>query len=311
MAKKMRNMLVMAAVQTAKGTPATLAAGANAILVRSAMPTVIKGDFVKRPLIRGALGNYGSDISNEHRVLELEVELAGSGAAGTRPGQAPLLIGCRMAETVTPGVSAAYQPVSSGEQYLTMTCDLDGLMFRMVDALGTVSFELSPGGYPVAKYTFIGVYEPITDRELPTGALFSAQLKPLLVSRVNTPVFTLDGISFCTSAFSMDVANEISYRDMINCSGVDIGDRNPTASFTFELGTAAQRNWGETARQGTEMPLALTHGVTAGNIVQLAGPKLSINSEPTISDDRGTAFVTIGCDVKPNLGNDEFVITFR
>lgn len=311
MAKKMRNMLVMASEQTAKGTPATLAAGTNAILVRSAGPTPLKGEFVKRPLVRAAMGNYGSDVTGIHRALELEVELAGSGTPGTRPGQAPLLIGCRMAETITPGVSAAYQPVTTGEKYLTMECDLDGVLFRMTDAIGTVSFELSPGGYPIAKYMFIGAYEAMTDRALPTGAVFTTQLKPLLVNRTNTPVLTLGGNSFCTSAFTLDLANDISWREMVNCSGADMGDRNPTANFTFELGTVAQRNWGEATRNGDEMALALTHGVTAGNIVQFAAPKLAINAEPTISDDRGNAMINISCDVKPNTGNDELVVTFR
>lgn len=311
MGKKMRNMLVLAGVQTAYGTPLALSAGANAVLCRSAGPSLISAEFVKRPLIRGAMGNYGSDPNGVYRSLEMEVELAGSGTAGTKPGQAALLVGCRMTETITAGTKVDYQPATTGEKYLTLECYLDGLKFKLTDAIGTVSFELSPGGYPIAKYKFIGVYETLTDTPNPTGAVFTTQLKPLLVNKTNTPILTVDGLSMPTSAFSLDLANDIAWRELINYAGADQADRNPTASITVELGTVAQKNWGETIRTGTAMPLALTHGLTAGNIVKFAAPKLTVNAEPSLTEDRGNAMLQMNLDVTPNAGNDELVITFQ
>ncbi|MBL8387010.1 MAG: hypothetical protein JNK17_02115 [Hydrogenophaga sp.] len=311
MGKKMRNMLVLAGVQTAQGTPLALTAGANAVLCRSAGPSVINAEFVKRPLIRGAMGNYGSDPNGIYRSLELEVELAGSGTAGTKPGQAALLVGCRMTETLTAGTKVDYQPATTGEKYLTMECYLDGVKFKMTDAIGTVSFEMSPGGYPIAKYKFIGVYEMLTDTPNPTGAVFTTQLKPLLVNKTNTPTFTIDALALPTSAFSLDLANDISWRELINYAAPDQADRNPTASVTVELGTVAAKNWGETIKAGTAMPLLITHGLTAGNIVKLSAPKLMVNAEPSLSDDKGNAMLQMNLDVTPTSGNDELTITFQ
>lgn len=311
MGKLMRNMLLQAKEQTAKGTPATLAPASNAILVRSAGPQLISGDFVKRDLIRGAMGNYGSDLSGAYRSIEFEVEFAGSGAAGTKPGQAPLLLGCRMSETVTAGVSVAYQPATSSPKYLTIECDLDGVLFRLTDAIGTVSLTMDAGAYPVLKYSFIGVYEALTDRTMPTGAVFSTQLKPLVVNKINTPTMTIGGIAFPTASFSMDMAGDVYWRELVNEAGASMNDRTPVARMRLELGTVAQKNWGEAVRLGEELALAITHGLTAGNIVTVAAPKLQVNAAPTISDDRGVAMLDLSFDVKPNAGNDEFVWTFR
>lgn len=311
MGKLMRNMLVQAKDQTAKGTPATLAPATTAILVRSAGPQVISGDFVKRELIRGAMGNYGSDLSGAYREIEMEVEFAGSGAAGTKPGQAPLLLGCRMTETISAGVSVAYQPATSSPKYLTIECDLDGVLFRLTDAIGTVSLSMDAGQYPVLKYKFIGIYEAMTDRTMPTGAVFTTQLKPLVVNKINTPTFTIGGIAFPMASFSMDMAADVYWRELVNQAGAEMNDRSPTASARIELGTVAQKNWGEAVRLGEEMALAITHGLTAGNIVAVAAPKLQVNASPTISEDRGIAMLDLSFDVKPNAGNDEFVWTFR
>lgn len=311
MGKLMRNMLVMAKDQTALGTPATLAAASNAVLVRSAGPQMISGDFVKRPLIRGAMGNYGSDLSGAYRALEMEVEFAGSGTAGTKPGQAPLLLGCRMTETVSAGVSVAYQPATSSPKYLTLECDLDGVLFKLTDAIGSVSLTMDAGQYPVLKYTFVGKYEAMTDRTMPTGAVFTTQLKPLVVNKINTPTFTIGGVAYPTASFSMDMAGDVAWRELVNQAGAEMNDRSPTARARIELPSVATKAWGEAVRLGEEFALAITHGVTAGNIVTVAAPKLQVNAAPSISDDRGVAMLDLSFDVKPNAGNDEFVWTFR
>ena len=85
MSMNMSNMVLLAMKQTAKGTPAAPVPGTHAILCRGLTPQPIKGKFVERNLIRGSKGNQGALFTSEHRVFEFEVELAGSGAAGTAP----------------------------------------------------------------------------------------------------------------------------------------------------------------------------------------------------------------------------------
>lgn len=306
----MSNMVLLAVKQTALGTPGAPVPGTHAILCRGLTPQPIKGKFVQRDLIRGAKGNYGSIVAGEHRQFEFEVELAGSGTAGTAPKFAPLLLGCDLAETVTAGVSVAYQPHGAEGDYLTLFAYLDGMLFKLTDAKGTVSFSLTAEEIPVMKFTFLGKYETPTDVTFPTGMVFTGFQKPLTVGDVNTATFTIAGLDLVTQSFSLDLANQIAWRDLINKAGVRSPDRTPTASAVFEMTKVATKNWAEDVRLGTEMPLAILHGTTAGNRVGITAPKLQFNQEPSLSNAEGVAMLNASFAVMPNTGNDELVLTF-
>lgn len=310
MSLNMKTMVLLAVAQVAKGTPGTPVPGTNAILCRGLVPTPIKGKFVERNLIRGAKGNYGALFAGAHRTFEFEVELAGSGTAGAAPKFSPLLLGCGMAETLSVGVSAVYAMTAAIGTYLTLWAYLDGLLFKMTDAIGTVSFGVNAEEIPVMKFTYTGAYEAMTDAIFPTGIVFTGFTKPLTVGKVNTPTFTVDAISLVMKSFSLDIANQVFWKDWVGDSGAKSPDRKPTASTVVELTSVATKAWGEAVRLGTEMPLALEHGTVAGNICEIAAPKLQINAEPSITDDNGTACLNMSFAVMPNAGNDEVVLTF-
>ena len=310
MSLNMSNMVLLAMKQTAKGTPAAPVPGTNAILCRGLTPQPIKGKFVERNLLRGSKGNQGALFASGHRVFEFEVELAGSGAAGTAPKFAPLLLGCDMAETITAATSAVYQPHGDEGDYLTLFAYMDGILFKMSDAKGTWSLSLNAEEIPVLKFNYIGKYHAVEDAVFPSGISFAGFQQPLTVGDDNTATFTLDGLSLATKSFSLDLANQVAWRDLINQSGVRSPDRKPTASAVFEMTKVATKNWAENVRTGTLMALQIVHGVTAGNIVDIATPKLQFNQEPSMSDLDKTAMLNANFAVMPNAGNDEVVLTF-
>ncbi|MGE0350947.1 phage tail tube protein [Hydrogenophaga sp.] len=309
--KLMRNMLVMAKAQVAQGTPATLAAADDAMLVRSAMPSPIKAEFVDRALVRPYMGNSPKLVAGEHAAIEFEMELAGSGAAGTAPAFAPLLLASGFSETILAATHALYEPVTTGQVYLTLACNLDGLQFLLTDVIADVSCDMNPKGIPVLKFMCMGVYNAYTDTAMPAGADFTAFLKPLTVGRTNTPTFTLHGTTPCVEQFSWALNNENNWRELINCSGARRSDRKPTANAVIELPTAAAKNWGEAVRLGDVGALSVVHGLVAGNIVQIDMPTTTVASEPSISDSQGIAMLNLQLDVNPDEGNDELVLTFK
>jgi hypothetical protein len=307
----MRNLLVMANVQTAEGTPATLAANLNAILTRTAMPSPIRATFTERGLIRPWFGGSEKLVAGEHATLDFEVELASSGTAGTAPALGPLLRGCGFAQTLTVGVSAVYNLATSAYSFVTLACNLDGVQFLLTDALLDVTCDMNPKGIPVLKFTAIGKYNAPTDTAMPANASFAAFMRPLAVSRTNTPTFTLHATSPCVEAFSWALGNQQGWRERINCNGAERTDRKTTANLTIELPTVASRNWAEVTRLGTSGTLQVIHGTTAGHIVQIDAPNATVGAEPTISDVDGDAMLGLQLDLNPTTGNNELVLTFR
>ncbi|KAF1044535.1 MAG: hypothetical protein GAK34_02520 [Delftia tsuruhatensis] len=310
MAKSMKQMLLLAMVQTAAGTAATPTAAANAILCRALMPEPITADPVARDLIRPYKGNSGKLTAGEHRKLSCEVEIAGSGTPGVPPAYGDLLQACGFAETVTAGTDVQYTLVSGGEPLLTLYGYLDGTLFKIVDAKGTVSFELNPKGIPVMKFEFLGAYSKPEEGAMPTGVDYSKFMQPKVVGKTNTPTLTIFGHSACTSAFSVNLANQLNWRELINCAGAASPDRQPTGSITMEFPKVTTKDWTEIVRNSERGAAVIVHGVDPGNIVELQMP--NIQPGPfTLSDDQGVAMMALPFDLVPIVGDDELVLIVR
>lgn len=311
MSKSMKNMVLLAKQEVTTGLDPVPTPADNAILVRAMTPQLINAEFVERNNIRGYKGNFGQLAVGVHRAFEFEVELAGSGTAGTAPKWAPLLMACGFSETIVAVTTATYQPISNGDTTVTLYGYLDGLLFKMTASKGTVSFELNSKGIPVMKFKFLGEYSTPSDTLFPTGMVFTGFQKPLTVGKVNTPVFNFHGMAAVCQNLGFDVANNLVYRDLIGASGPHSPDRKPTGSATIELPTVAAANFAEIARLGTEGALSLTHGLVAGNIITIDMPKTQLTSAPTINNDNEIAMLGLQFSINPNAGNDEIVIVAR
>lgn len=311
MAKSMKNMVLLAKQEVTTGVDPVPTPAANSILVRAFTPQMINAEFVKRNNIRGYKGNFGSLVVGVHRVFEFEVELAGSGAAGTAPKWGPLLMACGFSETIVAVTTATYAPISTGDTTVTLYGYLDGLLFKMTACKGTVSFELNSKNIPVMKFKFIGEYSTPTDTAFPSGMVFTGFVKPLTVGKINTPTFTIHSLAAVCQSLSFDVANNLVYRDLIGASGPFSSDRQPTGSCSIEVPSVAGANFAEIARLGTEGALQVIHGTVAGNIIQIDMPKTQLTSAPTISNDNEIAMLGLQFSINPNAGNDEIVIVAK
>ncbi len=311
MAKSMKKMLLLAKKEVTEGVDSTPTAAANAILCRALMPEPITAEQVQRNLIRPYKGNSGSLTVGEHRKLTMEVEIAGAGTAGTAPAWGLLLEACGFAETITPGTDVVYDLVSEGEPTLTLYCYLDKTKFIITNAKGTVSFELNAKGIPVMKFEFIGTYIAATEEvAMPTGVDYTKFKQPKTVGKTNTPVFSFHGLAAKASAFSINLANALAWREMIGYAGPTSPDRQPTGSVTMEMPSVAVKDWAEVVREGTTGACALTHGTVAGNIVQFAMP--ATQCKPfSLQDDQSNAMINMPFDINPVDGDDELSITVK
>lgn len=309
--KSMKKMLLLVALQSAAGVEATPLPGTSAILARGVTPEPVVAEKVQRALIRPYKGNSGSLVTGVHSKISFEIELAGSGTAGTAPAYGPCLIASGFAETVTAGTDVTYN-LTGDNQYLTIYCYLDGTLFKMTDALGTVSLELNAKSIPVMKYEFLGVYHKADEVAMPADVSvdYSKFMQPEVVGKINTPTLTFHGHAGCTSQLSINLANQLAWKELINCAGPRSPDRQPTGQIVMEMAKVTTVDWADVVVKGQKAALNVVHGTNVGNIVELQMPAAQ-PEVPQIQDDGGDAMISMAFDINPVLGNDELVIIVR
>jgi hypothetical protein len=135
-----RKRLIVAKIESTYGTDPT-PTGANAILVRNLEITPLEAETVNRDLVRPYLGASDQLLAQTRVSMTFEVEMAGSGTAGTAPAYGPLLKACGLSETVVVSTSVTYAPVSSSFSSVTLYMNVDGILHKITGARGT--FTLS------------------------------------------------------------------------------------------------------------------------------------------------------------------------
>jgi hypothetical protein len=309
-AKSTRNSVILAKLQAAIGTVAVPTGADDAMLVGNISAKPVAADYVARDLIRPYFGNSDQLAAGCHAELDFEVEIAGSGVAGTAPAWGRLLVACNFAETVTAGTDVKYTPVSSVVQTpLTMYYYLDGLLHKLTDAKGTVSFDFTVKQIPKMKFHFMGVYNPVVDSPLPAGTDFSKFLQPKLASTAYT-TWAMHGYTGPLQALSLDMANTLSWAELIGYEGAEINDRKPTGKITMQLAGVTDHDWWSSAKDAIVDSLTITHGTVAGNIVQFDAPKVQL-TDPSYTDQDSKAMLDATLTVIPDAGNDELVITVK
>lgn len=310
MSKRVRNVLLMAKVETAYGTDPVPTAALNAMhaKVTSVQPT--STEFKERANVRNYFGSGGQVQVSVHSEIDIEVELAGTGTAGTAPAYAPLLRACGLAETIEAGISAVYAPDTNAPDTVTFHYNLDGIRHIMTGCRGNLSLDITARGIPMLKFHMLGLYNQVTDTPMPTDADYDAFLAPLAVNKINTPTWGIHGATGAMQMFSLDMGNQVTYRNLIGWEGVVLSDRKVSGQASFEMMPVVTYAWHEAVRLGTLDALTLTHGSVAGNIIMIAAPKVQLTN-PQYSESDGIQMLDVGLDFQPDQGDDEFTLTVK
>jgi hypothetical protein len=303
-----RKAIIVAALQVAAGTPAVLA-GTNAILAKNMDLKPLEVTSVERDFVKSYFGSSGAVPTKFSRMLSFTVELQSSGTAGLAPAWGPLVQACDMNQAVTAAVKAEYTPLSGAGKYLTLAMNIDGVNFQLNDAMGKVTFALDAGGFPEARFEFIGLAPAGIDAAA-LAPNYSAFVQPSAVNKVNTPTFTLGTFAGCMSKFNIDFANQIKHRDVVNCETVYNANRITPCSITIELAPFASFNWDAAIRNATKLPVSLVHGAVAGKIIEIAAPAFQIKTA-SLGDEDDLKVITLGGDLCTVVGNDEMKLIAR
>jgi hypothetical protein len=305
-----RRRLILAKIESTYGTDPTPVGASNAILVRNLEIQPLVAETVNRDLVRPYLGQADQLLAQTRVEVTFEVELAGSGTAGTAPAYGPVLRSCGLSETISAGASVTYAPESSGFESVTIYYHEDGIRHKVTGCRGTFELNGEVGQIPVISFTMTGIYNAPTDETLPTPT-YANQADPLLFKQGNTINFSAFSYSGCLQSYNFSIANSVIYRELVGCSKeILITDRAPAGTIVIEAPTITAKDFFTVATGSSTGSITFQHGGTAGNIVTMTTAQSDLGNL-TYSDMDGVQMLNMPFIAVPtNAGNDELSLAF-
>jgi hypothetical protein len=304
-----RRRLILAKIETTYGTD-SVPTGSNAILVRNLEIQPLISETVNRELVLPFLGQ-SSLIPSQTRVeVSFEVELAGSGTAGTPPAYGPILRSCGLSETLVTSTSATYAPESAGFESSTIYYHQDGIRHRVTGCRGTFEMNCEVGQIPVMSFTLTGIYNAPTDVTLPTPT-YTNQATPVIFKEGNTTNFSAFSYAACLMSYSFNMANDVIYRELVGCTKeILITNRAPSGTVVIEAPTITAMNYFTAATTSNTGSITFQHGQTAGNRVTMTTANSDLGNL-TYSDQDGIQMLNLPFIAIPSFsGNDEMSLVF-
>jgi len=313
-ARLIRDTAILAKIESAYKTDPTPTGASNAILVSNATINSLNAQNVPRDLVRPWLGGSEQLVGTAFKELGYDVELAGSGAAGTAPAYGPLLRACGMAETITAANRVDYLPVSSGLESVTQYAYDSGVLHKYHGSRGTVQWLLGLGERPLMRYRFLGV-DGGDSAATPSGTAYTSWQRPQVINDTNTADVTLGctysagslagGTVYASRGLEVDLGNMVVHTPLLGAEEIDITQREVTGRVQFDLTAAQEVSFMATVKANTTQSLGLVHGTTAGNIVGIFMPAVQLLN-PTKQEINGRRLIGFDFRAVPgSSGNDE------
>jgi hypothetical protein len=163
--------IILAKVETTKGTDALPTGAANAILVSDVTFTPLEGDEIERNNIRPYFGDGGSTMVTQYAKLSFSVEAAGVAVPGELPGYDALLRASATSVTVNDDTDVRFAPVTDGLESVTIYIAVGRNLQKMT--AGMINTKLAGDAKTIAKWQF-----EITGRRTPRCRCTARQWRP-------------------------------------------------------------------------------------------------------------------------------------
>jgi hypothetical protein len=319
MSRYIRKTAILSKIEAVYGTDAVPTGSSNALLVSNCTVNPLNANNVKRDLVRPYFGGSEELVGTAFKEVSFDVELVGSGTAGTAPAWGPLLRAAGMAETVTAATRVDYLPLTDSPESATIYYYLDGLLYSLLGARGTFTCKLDVGGRPLLSFKFTGIDGGETASANPTVDLTSWKT-PRVVTSANSGSVTIGathsaigapeltgGTAYTSQGLELDIGNTVSFIPLLGNESVDITDRETTGKLTLDLSAADEVTFMGDVRGATLQSVGLVHGVTAGLKVLVFAPSVQFIN-PSKQDVSGRAMSAFDLRALPVAGNDELRI---
>lgn len=299
------DVLLLAKSETTKGVDAAPTPAADAIRILNRPWPQVDGKPIDREVIKQTMGRMPHLMNPDASIqLEIQCELKGSGAAGTPPEIAPLLKACRLVETVTAGTSVVYQPSTATENSATIYLYADGLLWKLLGAVGTAKIECQIGQPAKITFTMSAPYVAPTAAAVPAGAAYDAT-QPLVFHSAD--VVTEGGNSIRVGQFSLDFGNDVQEHTRIGYHAFTVANRSPELTLNKHSVSTAT-DWAD-LMSAQQVALHAQIGAAAGNIVQVDAPK-AVRKSLGYGEEAEAVTLDATFGLYESTSDDQFTITF-
>lgn len=281
---------------------------ADAVLMRNVTISPMEGDDVSRDLELPYLAAQGKIPVGLRVRIQGEVELQGSGTAGTAPGWGPLLRACGVAETVVAGTSVTYSPITNAMESGTGYFSVDGTKQITGGVRGDVKLQFNAQGIPYLAFDLTGLYGDPADAAQPTPTL-TGFIKPAVVTKANTPTFTVNAVALVMRNFSLALNNQVTPRLLVGDESIIITDRQETFAARVQAVPMATLNPFALAKSEAPVAVELVHGTIAGKIATLSLPYAELDRMGDYQNQDGILEWDLKGRALPSTGNDQWSLT--
>lgn len=311
-----RNMLVTAKVETTAGTDAVPTAASDAVLlVENVDISPIEISYAQRKLLLPYFGGSLDLLGTYFSKVTFSCEAAGSGTAGTSAQWGDLLIGCAVAEaSLTTPTRVEGTPVSTSLKTLSIYLYDDGVLHKLIGAMGNAKFSAKIGETPKWTFEFIGAYAAVTAVALPAATL-TAWKVPKAMNKANVVDVTLGctyatgalagGTVFGSTGIDIDFGNKTSFFTTLSSERAELTDRDSKCSFELELSAAQEVTAFSDMVANNTTGIGFTIGSVAGEKIIVFGPSLQRTALKKV-DREGIRLIGFDGKLVPVAGNDEW-----
>jgi hypothetical protein len=293
------------------GTDPLPTGAANAILAENVKISPMKGQDVKRNYERPFFSADGTIPAGLHMTITFEVELKGSGTAGTAPAFDPLLLACKMAKVTVGGSSVTYNPHSGVQGSCTIYFNNDGILYSMRGCRGTWKYTLNAQGIVRLMFEMTGLFTQPSAAALPTP-VYGTQLTqlPQVATTANTPVFTIGGVALTLKQATFDAGCNVKPRFWVGSESIIIDGADEMFDCTVETPPLATFNPYALAANATPTPIILTHGTGAGKVATLTQPGAQLMRSEGLGETDGITEYSVKATPLPVVANDQYTLAF-
>jgi|GEM_PF-3173568 len=251
--KDANRAVVLAKIETEYGVDSGPEAALNAILTTKPIVKPIF-DRVARNFVTPTLSPLADKVAGASIEVTFDVEARCPDDPGEPPEISPLLRASGMAETITPGVSVEYSPVSKDRESCTIYVYLDGILHKIRGCRVSWKYVGDVNKYGIWSFTVRGMYanpvdeamvDPAYVEKLPeiiAGATVQTLARPGIVSGFPALAVGSTATNVAHGAVAIKIGGT-AYSIAANAVGVALGavsytiPQNKWGVFAFQAGS--------------------------------------------------------------------------